>query len=57
MLIFSRRKIEVTNFGFKKLSDEEGEFSIEFLSDDWMAENIEKQLNKQIDIYEAFLTN
>jgi acetolactate synthase small subunit len=57
MLLFSRRKIEVTNFSFKKLSEEEGEFSIEFLSDDWMAENIEKQLNKQIDIYEAFLTN
>jgi acetolactate synthase small subunit len=57
MLIFSRRKIEVTNFSFRKISEEEGEFCIEFLSDEWMAENIEKQLNKQIDVYEAVLTD
>jgi acetolactate synthase small subunit len=57
MLIFSRRKIEVTDFSFRKLNDEDGEFRIDFISDDWMAENIEKQLNRQIDIYEAVLTD
>lgn len=57
MLIFSRRKIEVTDFSFKKLNEEDGEFKIDFISDEWMAENIEKQLNRQIDIYEAVLTD
>lgn len=57
MLIFSRRKIEVTDFSFRKLNEEDGEFKIDFISDDWMAENIEKQLNRQIDIYEAVLTD
>ena len=57
MLIFSRRKIEVTDFSFKKLNEEDGEFKIDFISDEWMAQNIEKQLNRQIDIYEAVLTD
>jgi hypothetical protein len=57
MLIFSRRKIEVTDFSYKKLNEEEGEFVIDFISDEWMAQNIEKQLNRQIDIYEAVLTD
>ena len=57
MLIFSRRKIEVTDFSFHKLNEEDGEFRIDFISDEWMAENIEKQLNRQIDIYEAVLTD
>jgi hypothetical protein len=57
MLIFSRRKIEVTDFSFKKLNEEEGEFKIDFISEEWMAQNIEKQLNRQIDIYEAVLTD
>lgn len=57
MLVFSRRKIEVTDFSFRKVNDEEGEFRIDFIADDWMAENIEKQLNRQIDIYEAVLTD
>lgn len=57
MLIFSRRKIEVTDFSYKKLNEEEGEFIIDFISDEWMAQNIEKQLNRQIDIYEAVLTD
>jgi acetolactate synthase regulatory subunit len=30
MLIFSRRKIEVTNFSYTKMNEEEGNFSIEF---------------------------
>lgn len=55
MLIFSRRKIEVTNFSYNKTNEEEGNFLIEFLADEWMAENIEKQLNRQIDVYETTL--
>ena len=55
MLIFSRRKIEVVNFSFKKISDDDGEFTIGFISDYWMAENIEKQLNRVIEIYETVL--
>jgi acetolactate synthase small subunit len=53
MLIFSRRKIEVTNFSYTKMNEEEGNFSIEFFADEWMAENIQKQLNRQIDVYET----
>lgn len=53
MLIFSRRKIEVTNFSYTKMNEEEGNFSIDFLADEWMAENIQKQLNRQIDVYET----
>lgn len=53
MLIFSRRKIEVINFSYTKLNEEEGNFSIEFLAEEWMAENIQKQLNRQIDVYET----
>jgi acetolactate synthase small subunit len=55
MLIFSRRKVDVTNFSFKKLNEEDGQIVIEFNSDDLMAQNLEKQLNKQIDIYKATL--
>lgn len=57
MLIFSRRKIEVTNFSFKKINEEEGEFVIAFVSDELTAQNVEKQLNKQIDIFEASLVH
>jgi acetolactate synthase small subunit len=53
MLIFSRRKIEVTNFSYTKMNEEEGNFSIDFLAEEWMAENIQKQLNRQIDVYET----
>jgi acetolactate synthase regulatory subunit len=53
MLIFSRRKIEVTNFSYTKMNEEEGNFSIEFFADEWMAENIQRQLNRQIDVYET----
>lgn len=55
MLVFSRRKIEVVNFSYSKVNEEDGLFTIDFLSDEWMAENIQKQLDKQIDIYETTL--
>ncbi|HUH73927.1 MAG TPA: hypothetical protein VLZ75_05915 [Chitinophagales bacterium] len=55
MLIFSRRKIEVTDFSYSKVNEEDGSFNIEFMADEWMAENIEKQLNRQIDVYETAL--
>lgn len=55
MLIFSRRKIEVTNFSYSKVNEEDGNFTIEFMADEWMAENIQKQLNRQIDVYETSL--
>lgn len=55
MLIFSRRKIEVVNFSYSKVNEEDGLFTIDFLADEWMAENIQKQLDKQIDIYETTL--
>lgn len=57
MLIFSRRRIDVTNFGFQKLNDEDGKFYIEFNSDEWQAQNLLKQMNKQIDVFETKLIN
>ncbi|MBK7504290.1 MAG: acetolactate synthase [Bacteroidetes bacterium] len=55
MLIFSRRRVDVTNFSFKKLNETEGQFTIEFNSEEWAAENLLKQVQKQIDIFEAKL--
>ena len=55
MLIFSRRRVDVTNFGFIKINENDGEFTIEFNSEEWAAENILKQVQKQIDIFEAKL--
>ncbi|MBK7138051.1 MAG: acetolactate synthase [Bacteroidetes bacterium] len=55
MLIFSRRRVDVTNFSFKKLNETEGEFTIEFNAEEWAAENLLKQVQKQIDIFEAKL--
>jgi hypothetical protein len=55
MLIFSRRRIDVTNFSFRKMDDNDGEFTIEFNAEEWAAENILKQIQKQIDIFEAKL--
>ncbi len=55
MLIFSRRRIDVTDFGFKKLSEEKGEFYISFHTNEWTAQNLQKQINKQIDVYTATL--
>ena len=55
MLIFSRRRVEVTNFSFKKVDENDGLFTIEFNADEWSAENLLKQINKQIDIFEAKL--
>ncbi len=56
MLIFSRRRVDVTNYSFKKINENDGEFTIEFNAETWAAENLLKQINKQIDIFEAQLT-
>ena len=55
MLVFSRRRIDVTNFSFKKIDEDDGLFTIEFNAEEWAAENLLKQMNKQIDIFEAKL--
>ncbi len=57
MLIFSRRRVDVTNFSFKKIDDNDGLFTIEFNAEEWAAENLLKQINKQIDIFEAKLVS
>ncbi|HRH56328.1 MAG TPA: hypothetical protein PLS10_01670 [Chitinophagales bacterium] len=57
MLIFSRRRVDVTNFSFKKVNENDGEFTIEFNAEQWAAENILKQVQKQIDIFEAKLVS
>ena len=57
MLIFSRRRVEVTNFSFRKIDENDGEFTIEFNAEQWAAENILKQVQKQIDIFEAKLVS
>lgn len=53
MLIFSRRRVDVTNFSFRKIDENDGEFTIEFNAEEWAAENLLKQIQKQIDIFEA----
>lgn len=55
MLIFSRRRVDVTDFSYKKINDTDGLFTIEFNAEEWAAENLLKQINKQIDIFEAKL--
>lgn len=55
MLIFSRRRIDVTDFSFKKIDENDGLFTIEFNAEEWAAQNLLKQINKQIDIFEAQL--
>lgn len=55
MLIFSRRRIDVTDFSFTKINDDEGKFVIEFNADEWQAENLVKQVQRQIDVYESKL--
>lgn len=55
MLIFSRRRVDVTNFFFSKIDEKEGQFIIEFNAEEWAAENLLKQVQKQIDIFEAKL--
>ena len=57
MLIFSRRRVDVTNFSFRKIDDNDGEFTIEFNAEEWAAENLLKQIQKQIDIFEAKLVS
>lgn len=55
MLIFSRRRIDVTNFSFQKIDENDGKFTIEFNAEEWDAQNILKQVQKQIDVFEAEL--
>jgi acetolactate synthase regulatory subunit len=55
MLIFSRRRIDVTDFGFRKISEQQGEFFVSFTSSEWMAQNLQKQINKLIDVYSVTL--
>lgn len=55
MLIFSRRRVDVTDFSFQKIDENDGKFTIQFNSDEWQAENLLKQVQKQIDIFEANL--
>lgn len=55
MLIFSRRRVDVTNFGFQPLNENDGQFTIEFNAEQWAAENLLKQVSKQIDVFEAKL--
>lgn len=57
MLIFSRRRVDVTDFHYKNISDTDGLFTIEFNSEEWAAQNLEKQCNKNIDIFEAKLVS
>lgn len=55
MLIFSRRRIDVTNFSFRKLNEDDGLFIIEFNAEEWTAQNLVKQLSKQIDVFDVQL--
>lgn len=55
MLIFSRRRVDVTNFSFQKIDENDGKFTIEFNAEEWDAQNILKQVQKQIDVFEAEL--
>ncbi|HMV14539.1 MAG: hypothetical protein IT275_06640 [Chitinophagales bacterium] len=55
MLIFSRRRVDVTNFFFNKIDENDGQFIIEFNAEDWAAEKLLKQVAKQIDVFEAQL--
>lgn len=55
MLIFSRRRVDVTNFSFQKVNENDGKFTIEFNAEEWDAQNLLKQVQKQIDIFEAEL--
>lgn len=55
MLIFTRRRIDVTDFAYSKTGEGQGEMTIDFEAEEWTAENICKQLAKQIDILQASL--
>ena len=55
MLLFSRRRIALTHFSSTKIKEEEGQCIIEFNAEEWAAENLLKQINKQIDIFETKL--
>lgn len=55
MLVFTRRRITVTDFSYSKTGEDRGEMTIDFEADEWTAENVCKQLGKQIDILQASL--
>lgn len=55
MQVFAQRRIDVTNYAFSKLNSGEGLFTIEFLSDDHVAENVKKKLRTKIDVYDVAL--
>ena len=55
MLVFTRRRVTVTDFSFSKISEGRGAITIDFEAEQWVADNICKQLGKQIDILEATL--
>lgn len=55
MLIFSRRKIDVTDFSYSKINDEDGKFVIEFNTDENQAKNLLKLILKQIDVFSGEL--
>jgi hypothetical protein len=55
MLIFSRRRVDVTDFHYEQINETDGKFTIEFNSEEWAAQNVLKQVRRQIDIFEAIL--
>jgi hypothetical protein len=55
MLVFTRRRIVVTDFAYSKTGEGQGEMTIDFEAEVWTAENVCKQLAKQIDIRQADL--
>jgi hypothetical protein len=55
MLIFSRRRVDVTDFGFQKIDENDGKFTIEFNAEERNAQNLLKQVQKQIDVFSAAL--
>jgi acetolactate synthase regulatory subunit len=55
MLVFTRRRIHVSDFAYSQTGEGQGEMTIDFEADEWTAENVRKQLAKQIDILQASL--
>lgn len=45
----------MTDFAYSKTGEGQGEMTIDFEAEEWTAENICKQLAKQIDILQASL--
>ena len=57
MLIFSRRRVDVIDYGYKNIDENIGEFTIDFNAEEWAAQNLQKQVEKQIDVYSTVLIN